>query len=60
MTVNVQKLSEASKPSDIICLIEEDEEAMIGCPSWPRLKISGNAEVGGNASCIARVEVGID
>ena len=38
--------------------IEEDEEATIGCTTWPRVKISSNIEVGGKDGCITRVEVG--
>ena len=31
---------------------------MIGYNAWPKVKISGNAKVGGNVGCIARGELG--
>ena len=37
--------------------VEEDEEAVIDCSAWLGVKISGNAKVRGNASCIIGVEV---
>ena len=40
--------------------VEEDEEATIDCTAWPRVKISCTTIGGGNAGCIATVEVRID
>ena len=40
--------------------VKEDKEAMIGCTTWPRVKIGSNVQVGGNIGYIAEVKVGID